>query len=153
MLSKCSSIPAISIEPRPPSKCLRFRFLRHALLARRLSHWPARTLFSTSRDLRDHYFLCQSRISSRELATLASMPSTYHPSVANVYPSGSIFDLGMQSSIPPASSDTQPLEFAACFRPPTVESGPWIAAMTVSLINAGADPLMPVHLSEEWKVR
>jgi hypothetical protein len=72
----------------------------------------SRNLFSISCELRNQLFLRKSLISSCGLATLISMASTCYPPIANNYPYGSIFDLGVQSSTPPASSDVQPLDFA-----------------------------------------
>ena len=48
--------------------------------------------------------------------SLISMASTCCPTIADHYPYGSIFELGMQTSKPLASSDAQPRGFAACFQ-------------------------------------
>jgi hypothetical protein len=42
--------------------------------------------------------------------------------IADGYPYGSIFELGMESSKPSASSNAQPLGFTACLKPSEVEA-------------------------------
>jgi hypothetical protein len=50
------------------------------------------------------------------------MASACCPPIADGYPYGSIFELGMESSKPSASSNTQPLGFAAWLKPSEVEA-------------------------------
>ena len=50
------------------------------------------------------------------------MASACCPPIADGYPYGSIFELGMESSKPSASSNAQPLGFAAWLKPSEVEA-------------------------------
>jgi len=50
------------------------------------------------------------------------MASACCPPIADSYPYGSIFELGMEASKPSASSNTQPLSFTACLKPSRVEA-------------------------------
>jgi hypothetical protein len=59
--------------------------------------------------------LVQSTHSPGGQATLFSMASTCYPPITDSYPYGSIFELGMQSSKPPASPGARPLGFATSF--------------------------------------
>jgi hypothetical protein len=50
------------------------------------------------------------------------MASACYPPIADGYLYGSIFELGMESSKPSASSNTQPLGLTACLKPSEVEA-------------------------------
>jgi hypothetical protein len=77
-------------------------------------------IFLARREQGNQLLFRNSLIPSCGQAILISMTSTCCPLIADNYSCESISELGMQSSKPLASSDAQPLGFAACFNLSTV---------------------------------